>query len=475
MGEALTVEICVIGAGSGGIAAATAAAACGAAVVLVEKGEMGGAHLNAGSLAAAALIASARKAQALSLVKPFGLSVPRPKIDSYQVHDHIRGVIDAAAPNAAAARLTGLGVRVIQGTGCFKDARTLAVGEDIAITARRFIIATGAAPAIPSITGLKETPYLTSETIFDLLIYPKHLVVIGATPRGLALAQAFRRLGAEVTVLEAGPPLAREDAECAAVVLDRLEREGIALRANVNVARIKPARTKVHIFLGTPAGEEKIEASHLLIAAGRAPNVDALNLGAAGIKYGRDGIVVDAHLRTSNKRVYAVGDVLGGAPSDALAKQQAEAVVRHALFRKSDKANAGAVPRVTYTDPELAHVGLTESDARQAGRSFRVLRWPYAENDRARAERETEGHIKVITDRRGQILGATIVGTQASELIGTWTLAISQALNIRALADLVLPVPSYSEVGKEAAASYFVPAPARSAIRRLLGLLRLFG
>ncbi|MEX1083454.1 MAG: FAD-dependent oxidoreductase [Xanthobacteraceae bacterium] len=474
MGELLRPDICVVGAGWGGVRAAVTAAAFGAPVVLVEKGKLGGAHLYAGGLASAALMATAHKAETLRRAKPFGLNVPRPKVDFYQVHDHIQGVIATAAPNDSKERLTGLGVRVVHGTGRFKDARTLSVGDDIEIKARRFIIATGSAPAIPPISGIEETPYLTNETIFDLLVCPKHLAVIGATAAGLELAQALRRLGAEVTVLDGGQPLAQEDPECAAVVLDQLEREGIALHTGVRISRIGHARSKTHIFVAGADGEEKIEVSDLLIAAGRTPNVEELNLGAAGVKCEREGIAVDARLRTSNKRVYAVGDV-AGAHSAHVAGKQAETAVRHALLRLSPKLRSSELPRATFTEPELAHVGLTEADVRQSGRAFCVLRWPLQENDRARAERQINGHIKVITAKGGKILGATIVGAQASELIGSWALAVSRGMNVRAIADLALPYPTLSEIGKEAAISYFAPALANPWIRRIMSIVRMLG
>lgn len=472
MVQVLTPDICVIGAGCGGIAAAAAAAAFGVPVVLVEKGEMGGTYLNSGGLPSKALLASARTAEAIRQMKTFGLNVPKPKIDFYQIHDHIRGVIDAAAPNYSAERLTGLGVQVIRGTGRFKDAGTLAVGDDTEIKARRFIIATGSSPAIPTIPGIEETPYLTNETLFDLLACPRHLVVIGATSTGLAFAQAFGRLGAEVTLLNAGQPLAEDDPECTAIVLNQLEREGITVKTGVTISRIKAARSKVNIFIGGAAGEEKIEASHLLVAAGRAPNTVELNLDAAGIKHDPDWIEVDTRLRTTNKKIYAIGDVVGGQFAHVAVKH-AELVIRDALFRQRAKVRSNEIPRVAYTVPELAHVGLTEAEARQARYDFRILRSSYRENDRARAERQASGHIKVITTKRGKILGATIVGAEAGELISPWTLAISQGMNVRAFADLAVPYPTFSEIGRQAAISYFAPSLARPWIRRIISIVRL--
>ena len=475
MSELLRPDICVIGAGAGGVTAAMTAAVYGVPVVLVENNKMGGTHLNTGSVPSQALIAAARRAETLRHAKSFGLNAPRAKVDFYRIHDHIRSIIEAASPNLSRERLSGLGVQVIDGTGRFKDAKTLAVGEAIEIKARRFIIATGSSPAIPEIPGIEQAPYLTNETIFDLLACPKHLVVIGAGSTGLSLAQAFRRLGAEVTVLEAAQPLAEHDSECAAIVLNQLEREGIAIRAGVQVVRVKSGKSKVQLFVTGANGEERIEASHLLVAAGRMPNIEELNLDVAGVAYGRNGIVVDGRLRTSNKKVYAIGDVAGGPPFTHVAKAHADIVIRNALFRLPAKVRHIALPQVTYTEPELAHIGLTETEARQRHRAFQVLRWPYRENDRALAERQINGHVKVITSKGGKILGVTIVGTHAGELITAWALAVKQGMNVHAFADLAVACPTYSEISKQAAVSYFASRLARPWIRRIIAVLRLLG
>src|SRR5262252_4758753 len=356
MAERLQPDICVIGAGSGGLSVAAAAAA-------------------------------------------FGVAAGPADIDFSKVHRHVHDVIAAIAPNDSKERFNGLGVRVIAGAARFKDRNTVVVGDGIEIAARRFVIATGSSPALPPIAGLEAVPYLTNETVFDLTTRPQHLIVIGAGAIGLELAQAFRRLGCAVTVLEAAEPLAREDAECAAIVLDALAREGVVVRSNVSIARLERAGAKIKALIG--AGGEAIEASHLLIATGRKANVDDLALERAGIACDRNGIVVDKGLKTSNRRVYAIGDVAGRGQFTHLANYHAGLVIRNALFRLPVKVNEDLVPRVTFTDPELAHVGLTEAEARARGLTIRLLRWPYHENDRAQTERETVGHIKVVTDGRG--------------------------------------------------------------------------
>ena len=225
---------------------------------------------------------------------------------------------------------------------------------------------------------------------------PDHLIIIGAGPIGLELAQAHRRLGAKVTVLEAATPLANDDPECAATVLAQLEREGVTIRAGVAVTRVAQQEGKIQAIVGA----DTIEGSDLLIATGRRPNIEGLDLAAAGIKYESGAITIGKGLKTSNKRVYAIGDVAGGHFTHT-ANYHAGIVLRNALFRLPAKVNGETVPWVTFTDPELAHVGLTEAQARERFKVIRLLRWPYHENDRAQAERETHGHIKIITKKNG--------------------------------------------------------------------------
>ena len=475
MVEVLTPDICVIGAGSGGLSVAAGAAAFGVPVVLIEKGKMGGECLHTGCVPSKSLIAAARHAHAIAGAKAFGLSLRDFAVDFAGVHKHVHDVIAAIEPNDSRERFTGLGVRVIEGAARFQDGDTVVVGDDIVIRARRFVITTGSSPALPPIPGLRETPHLTNETVFELTERPEHLIVIGAGPVGLELAQAFRRLGSAVTVLEAGQPLAREDPECAQVVLDALAQEGIELRTSTAIARMQAVNGRVSVVVRAQGGEESIAGTHLLLATGRRANTEGLGLDEAGIRQDRAGIVVNKGLKTTNRRVYAIGDVAGGAQFTHLANHQAGLVIRNALFRLPVRINEHIVPRVTFTDPELAHVGLTEAEARDLRMAFRVLRWPFHENDRAQAERATDGHIKVITARNGRILGATIVGAGAGELIVPWTLGVTRKLNIRAFAGMIVPYPTLAEVGKRAAMTYFTPVLTSRFVQRMILLLRRFG
>lgn len=476
MAETLKPDICVIGGGSGGLSVAAAAAAFGVPVVLVERHKMGGDCLNTGCVPSKALLAAAKRAELMRNAGPFGVIAQAVDVDFGKVRDHVQRVIAAIAPTDSAERFAGLGVRVIKGHAKFKDRRTVVVGDDVEIRARRFVIATGSTPTLPPIPGIDEGPYLTNETVFDLAERPDRLIIIGAGPIGLEMAQAFRRLGSAVTVLEAAVPLAKDDPECAAIVLDQLEREGVVIRSGVKVVRVKHASGSVAVTIEGSDGEETVEGTHLLVATGRKPTTDGLDLDAAGVKHDRSGIQVNKTLKTANRRVYAIGDVAAGQLQFThAANYHAGLVIRNALFRLPVKVNNDVVPWVTYTEPEFAQTGLTEAQARARKLKIRILRWPYHDNDRAQAERETHGHIKVITNRKGQIVGASIVGAQAGELIAMWTLAIARGLNIRDLTGIVLPYPTLSEIGKRAAIDYFTPSLTSPWVRRIIAWLRIFG
>jgi pyruvate/2-oxoglutarate dehydrogenase complex dihydrolipoamide dehydrogenase (E3) component len=477
----LKPDLCVIGAGSGGLSVAAAAAAFGVPVVLVEKGAMGGDCLNAGCVPSKALIASGDRAAALANLEAFGLAPAQTQANYGRVRDHVRKVIATIAPNDSVERFAALGVQVIAAAASFVDRRTVEAGGQL-IQARRFIIATGSHAVIPDIPGLAGLPVLTNETVFDLARRPEHLVIIGGGPIGCELAQAHRRLGAEVTILEAGRILAREDEEAAGVVRRRLLGEGVAIREGVTILRAE-ARGKSGLALilreGEAAGEEVVAGSHLLVAAGRKAVVDGLNLAAAGVTADARGIVVDKGLRTSNRRIFAIGDCASGAAGGLqfthVANYHAGLVVRSALFRLPVRLDNRLVPRVTYTDPEIASVGLSETQARDEQSGVQTLRWPFAENDRAQAERQTGGFIKVIASAKGVILGATIVGKGGGELITPWTLALSQGLKLKDMAGIIIPYPTYSEVSRRAAITSFAPLATRASVRRLIGFLRRFG
>ncbi|MCB1548003.1 MAG: FAD-dependent oxidoreductase [Hyphomicrobiaceae bacterium] len=453
MSEQLTPDLCVIGAGSGGLSVAAAAAQLGVSVVLIEKHKMGGDCLNYGCVPSKALIAAGRRAQQMRTAKPFGIIPTSPSINHKAVHDHVKEVIAAIAVNDSVERFTGLGVKVVLAPARFVDKTTVAAG-DYMIRARRFVIATGSSPAVPPIPGLDSVPYFTNETVFDNEEKLDRLIVIGGGPIGMELAQAHARLGSRVTVLEAMKALGKDDPELTEVVLKHLREEGLEIREATKVQRIEPGEQGVRVTVSVDGREELVEGSHLLVATGRRPNLADLNLDAAGIKHERGGIIVDKGLCTSNSKVFAIGDVTGGLQFTHVANYHAGIVLRRALFRLPAKVNNDIVPWVTYTEPELAHVGLTEDEAKKRHGRIKVLRWPYHENDRAQAERVTEGFVKVVLSPKGKILGASIVGEHAGELIQMWCLAVSQGLNIKAMTSWISPYPTLTEINKRAAVSH---------------------
>ncbi len=473
-GDAIHADLCIIGAGSGGLSVAAGASQMGASVVLIEKAEMGGDCLNTGCVPSKALIAAAHMAHAHRIGGRFGIHGGEPDVRFPEVHDHVHGVIGAIAPHDSVERFEGLGVMVIRAAGHFVDRETVEAGGQ-RIKARRFVVATGSRAAVPPIPGLAEAGYLTNETIFDLKERPAHLIIIGGGPIGIEMAQAFRRLGSEVTVIEKFGILARDEPEAVEVVRASLQNEGVRLVEKVGVGEVRRAEGMVTVTLeDESAFGRALAGSHILIAAGRRPNIESLGLDAAGIAFTAKGITVDARLITSNRKVFAIGDVAGGPQFTHIAGYHAGIVIRNALFGLPAKVDDKALPWVTFTDPELAHAGLTEAEARKAGHAVEVLNWTFASNDRAQAERATEGLAKVILGPRGRILGATIVGPRAGELIGTWGLAISAGLKIGAIASAVLPYPTLSEISKRVAGSYYTPKLFGAFTRRLVGLVQRF-
>ena len=461
-------DIAVIGAGSGGLSVAAAAAQFGQRVVLFEKGEMGGDCLNTGCVPSKALLAAAKQAQAMRDAARYGIAPVEPQVDFAGVMAHVRDAIGTIAPHDSEARFTGLGVKVVRAAARFIDARTLEA-DGQRFSARRVVIATGSRPAIPPVPGLDGVPYLTNETLFSNAVLPSHLLIIGAGPQGLEMAQAHRRLGAKVTVVDAGPPLAGTDPELAESLLAQLAAEGVEILARTSIARAFGGAGGIGLEL---AGGKTVAGSHLLVAAGRKPNVEGLGLEEAGIASTARGIVVDARLRTSNRSAYAIGDVAGGRSTHE-AGYQAGLVIRHMLFGLPVKA-AAAIPRVTYTDPELAEAGLGEAAARaRFGRHVRVLRQAFHGNDRAVAEGNSTGLVKIVAGRGGRILGVGVAGPEAGELIQPWLLAMDRGLKLSAMAGQLLPYPTRGEAGRKAATEYFRDLASNRLLRLVIRVMSM--
>lgn len=469
MAQTIKADLCIIGAGSGGLSVAAGAAMLGRKVVLIEKGEMGGDCLNTGCVPSKALIAAAARAQEMREAEKYGIASVEPQVDFAAVMDHVHGVIETIAPVDSQERFEGLGVTVVREHGEFTGPREVKAGDNI-VKAKHFVIATGSTPFVPPIPGLDDVSYFTNETLFDNRVTPDHLIVIGGGPIGIEMAQAHRRLGAKVTVIEGGKILGRDDPELADIVRERLVKEGVDIVEGGNAERVEKTLNGVRVTVGARA----IEGSHLLIAVGRKPTVDGLNLEAAGVEHDKQGLKTDSSLRTTNKRIYAAGDVAGGRQFTHVAGYHASVLVRNILFKAPSKNNEYLAPHVTYCDPELAQVGLTEREARDRHGEIKIVRWPFSQNDRAEAERETEGLVKVVTDKKGHVLGAGIVGRGAGDLLQPWVLALSSKLKIRAFTDMIAPYPTRSEASKRAAGAWYSDTLFSDRTRFLIRLLSVF-
>ncbi|WP_281955755.1 dihydrolipoyl dehydrogenase family protein [Pseudophaeobacter arcticus] len=446
-------DLLVIGAGSGGLSVAAGASQMGASVVLLEGHKMGGDCLNYGCVPSKALLASAKVAYGQTHAAAFGVADHAPVVDYAAAKTHVQNTIETIAPMDSQERFEGFGVRVIREFGAFISPTEVRAGNHV-IRARRVVIATGSSPLVPPVPGLANVPYETNETLFDLHERPEHLLIIGGGPIGMEMAQAHIRLGCKVTVIEGAKALGRDDPEAAAIVLEALRAEGVEIAEDALAAEITGAAGAIEVK--TKDGR-RFAGSHLLMAVGRKSNVQRLNLEAGGITPSRSGIKVDASLRTSNKRVYAIGDVAGGLQFTHVAGYHAGVIIRSALFGLPSKAQELHIPRATYTDPELAQVGLTEAEARaQYGGRLELARFDFHHNDRALAELKTKGFIKVMVIK-GRPVGATIVGHQAGELISLWSLALANRLKMSQVAAMVAPYPSIGEINKRVAGAYFSP------------------
>lgn len=470
MPQTIYADLCIIGAGSGGLSVAAGAAQLGRKVVLIEKGEMGGDCLNYGCVPSKALIAAAARAQEMRDAGGFGVKSVEPEIDFPAVMDHVHAVIAEIAPNDSVERFESLGVTVIRAGGEFIGPRTVRAG-DAEITAKRVVIATGSSPFVPPIPGLDGVSYLTNETIFENRTRPAHLIVIGGGPIGVELAQAHRRLGAKATIVEADALLNRDDPEAVEVVRTRLKLEGVDIREHSKALRVEKQGDLIRLVLENGAA---VVGSHLLVAVGRRANLSGLGLDKAGIELDGGKLRLDARLRTTNRRVYAIGDAAGGLQFTHVAGDHASTLVKNILFKAPARRRDALAPRVTYCSPELASIGISENEAQKSGVRHSIARWPLEDNDRARAERDTQGFIKTVIGKRGRILGATIVGAGAGDLIAPWSLAIANNLTIRAFTSMIAPYPTRSEISKRAAGAYYTPTLFSARTRRLIGLLATF-
>ncbi len=472
MTKELSVDLCVIGAGSGGLSVAAGAAQLGASVALIEKSEMGGDCLNHGCVPSKALLAAAKSAHAHRSGGKFGVLAHEPTVDFVAVNAHVKDVIAGIAPHDSQERFEGLGCTVIRDEARFVGPTTVEAGG-YKIEARRVIISTGSSPFVPPIDGLEETPYFTNETIFDNTELPERLIVVGGGPIGMEMAQAHRRLGADVVVLEGAKALGKDDPEVTSIALESLRAEGLDIREGALAESVSHDGGKIQVHL---KGGEIVEGTHLLMAVGRKANVEGLDLEKAGVTYSRRGIDVGVNLKTSNSKVYAIGDVTGGLQFTHVAGYHAGVVIRSALFKMFwAKASTDHIPWVTYVDPEIAHVGMTEQQAKKKfGAGVSVLRFEANETDRAQAERTGKGLIKVIL-KGSRIIGASIVGKGAGEMIHLWAFAIANKHKIGAMAGYVAPYPTLGEASKRVAGSYYTPKLFSDRTKKIVRFLTNFG
>lgn len=474
MTETIEADLCVIGAGAGGLSVAAGASQMGASVVLFEKAAMGGDCLNVGCVPSKALLAAAHTAHSAEHADRFGLSARLDAVDWPRVRAHVKDVIAAIEPMDSVARYEGFGVRVIQAEARFTGKREVA-GGGVQVRAKWIVLATGSTPALPPIPGLDAVPYLTNETIFDLDARPEHLLVLGGGPIGCELAQAHARLGCRATVIEAARLLGNDDPEATEIVHHALERDGVTVHTGTTATGARMDADGITVSLTGEDAPSQVTGSHLLVAVGRKVGFEGMDLDRAEIETDARGrLILDTRLRTSNRRVFAVGDAAGGPQFTHLASQHASIVLRNILFRLPAKASLDHLPRVTFTAPELAHVGETEVSLIEANREFRILRWAYAENDRSQAEREIEGFTKLLVDKRGRVLGATIVGAAAGELIGLYGLALTKKLGVGDLTGVMIPYPTRAEVVRRAASSWYVPKLFSERTRKIVRFIMRF-
>jgi len=473
MDNMIKTDICVIGGGSGGLAFAEKAVQMGASVVIVEKGKMGGDCLFHGCVPSKAILASARIAKYVATSREYGVIDNKVAADYKKIRQHIYESIADIAPHDSKERFESLGVKVIHGFASFKNKKEIRVGE-ITIRAKRFVVATGSSAKAPPIFGLEGTPYYTNETIFDLEKQPKHLIVIGGGPIGCELSQAHCLLGTPVSLIQRGKILSKDDPELTEVVRDQFIQDGLNLYEDAQIKEVMKTKVGVQVVFEHDGATKKLQGSHLLIAVGRQPNLQGLNLEAAGIQYTPRGITVNTCLRSSNRRVYAIGDIAGGYQFTHIAHYHADIVLKNILFHWPAKVHYHAVPWVTYVEPELGHVGMSETEAREKYKNIRVLKLPFHDNDRAVTERRTSGFIKVIANRKGIILGAEIVGHDADELIGLWAYVISNKLPIKSLTNFIVPYPTRTELSKAIAQLYYKPLIYSSWMKKLVKFLMWF-
>lgn len=454
--KTINADVCVIGAGSAGLTAAGGAGGLGRKTILIEGHKMGGDCLNFGCVPSKTLIASAKVAHTMRDAARFGIEPVEPKVDFLKVIERVGQVIDDLAHHDSAERMKEeFNVDTLQARARFVGPREVVAG-DTKVIAKHFVIATGSSAFVPPIPGLDEVSYLTNESVFSQRFQPEHLIVLGGGPIGMEMAQAHRLLGSKVTVIEMGTVFGKDDPELVDVVRNQIIQDGVELREGHQAKAVRQEGRTITVTVQTPDGETaEISGDQLLVAVGRRPNVQDLGLEQAGIDYTARGIKVNDFLQTTNRRIFAVGDVTGGLQFTHVAGAHGRIALNNILLKVlKKKFNPDIVPWVTYTEPELAHVGLTEHQIKERGMRYEVVRAPFQDNDRANAEGATDGLLKVLVAKNGKILGVDAVGAHAGEIVQQYALAVANGLKIGAFDNMIAPYPTLGEISKAAADSY---------------------
>lgn len=468
-------DLVVLGAGTAGLVCAAGAAGLGARVALVERHLMGGDCLNFGCVPSKAVLRAAKAWHDASAATSFGGPRMAESGDSAHAMERMRRLRAEISPNDSAERFRRLGVDVFFGTARFAASDRVSV-DGIGLRFRRAVIATGTRPAIPPIPGLASARYRTNETIFELESAPARLAILGAGPVGCEMAQAFARMGTQVTLIDREPRiLPRDDADAANVVARSLERDGVTFVGAANVTRVADHDGETIVSLSAAdRPSDELVFDELLVATGRAANLEDLALERAGVAYGPDGLRINARLRTSNRRIFACGDVAGGHQFTHAADAAARVVIQNALFLGRVRADRAVIPWCTYTDPEIAHVGVDAAGAAKM-RGVITLTVPYEELDRARLDGATEGFLRVHVARRtGRVLGATVVGARAGETIGQVALAMTGGVKLGTIAATVYPYPTYGEALRKAADAWR-RAKLTPATKKILHIVKQLG
>ena len=447
-------DLCIIGGGAAGLVAAAGAATLGAKVVLVEKHRLGGDCLYYGCVPSKALLHSAHVAHTAREAARFGINATLHPVQLADVMQRVNTVIRAIEPNDSPERFRKLGVEVIFGSGHFTAPDRFEVDGRV-LCARKFVLATGSRPAIPAIPGIDSIPYLTNETVFSLQeAVPQIIIILGAGPIGTEMAQAFARLGSRVHVVQRGARvLPREDADLVQVLANKLGSDGVEFHLDCKSTRVERSSTgiRLHITSQETGATTALDASHLLVATGRQLNLESLGLELAGVAVSQGRLQLDQRLRTANKRIYACGDIGGPYQFTHMAEHQAGVVLRNALFHLPAKTQTSNIPWCTFTDPELARVGLSEAEAKAQSIPHRVYTFPFHDIDRAQTDGVTEGLAKIITRPNGRLLGAALVGPRAGELIHEYVLAISRNMKVSDLSKVIHIYPTLAQINRRVA------------------------